>query len=332
MAARLTILFLLAVLFVAARPTAVGNWTKRSAGTMTGLRSVYFLDDMRGWAAGGAGTLLTTSDGGQTWQIKRRWSGDILWDVYFADAQTGWLLAERSIHNLKTNEETRSYVLHTKDGGATWTRLNLFGLDPGMLLVRFAFAGKAMGYVFGEYGTLYASSGGEELWSARAVPTRRLLLGGSFIDGGRGWLVGAGATLLQTIDGGESWREHKIAELENARLNAVVFVDERHGWAVGAGGTIVRTADGGKKWETQTSANGEDLFDVKFIDKSEGWAVGANGTILHTIDGGVRWFTERSGTGHPLARLFFNESSRRGCAVGFGGTILTYAPEVASPE
>lgn len=299
---------------------------------MTGLRSVYFLDDMRGWAAGGAGTLLATGDGGQTWQVKRRSSEDTLWDVYFADVQTGWLLAERSIHKLKTNDEARSYILQTKDGGATWTRLNLFGLDPGMLLVRFAFADKAIGYVFGEYGTFYASSSGEELWSARAVPTRRLLLGGSFTDAKSGWLVGAGATLLQTIDGGETWREHQIAELENARLNAIVFVDEQHGWAVGAGGLVIRTTNGGKKWETQTSPNGEDLFDVKFIGKSEGWAVGANGTILHTIDGGVKWVVERSGTTHPLARLFFSESSRRGCAVGFGGTILTYAPEIASSE
>ncbi len=49
-----------------------GAWTRRAVGTMTGLRSVYFLDDMQGWAVGGAGILLATNDGGQTWQVKRR--------------------------------------------------------------------------------------------------------------------------------------------------------------------------------------------------------------------------------------------------------------------
>ncbi|MEJ7711481.1 MAG: YCF48-related protein [Pyrinomonadaceae bacterium] len=63
-----------------------------------------------------------------------------------------------------------------------------------------------------------------------------LALGGSFNAAGRGWLVGAGATLLQAVDAGETWREQKIAELENIRLNAITFVNERHGWAVGAGG------------------------------------------------------------------------------------------------
>ncbi len=326
-------LSLITSLIVATESTTRGAWTRRTAGTMTGLRSVYFLDDMRGWAVGGAGILLATSDGGQTWQVKRRSSEDTLWDVYFADPETGWLLVERSIHKLKTNDETRSYILKTKDGGATWTRINLFGLDPGMLLVRFIFTDKATGYVFGDYGTLYASSSEEEEpWIAQALPTRRLLLGGSFNDAGRGWLVGAGATLLQTVDAGETWREQKIAELENIRLNAITFVNERYGWAVGAGGLIVKTVDGGKKWEMQTSPNGKDLFDVKFVSESEGWAVGANGTIIHTTDGGVKWLTEESGTTHPLSRVFFNESSRRGCAVGFGGTIVTYSPEAASSE
>lgn len=309
-----------------AEATAAGSWTRRSAGTMTGLRSVYFLDEAKGWAVGGAGTLLSTQDGGQTWQTARRFSEDVLWDVYFADAQNGWLLAERSIHKLKTNDDLRSYLLQTKDGGATWTRANLFGLDPGVLLLRLVFADKSVGRVFGEYGTLYVSGAEPALWTAQAVPTKRLLLGGAFLDHARGWLVGAGATLLQTIDGGETWREQKVTGIENLRLNAITFVGEQHGWAVGAGGTIISTNNGGRRWETQTSPNGEDLFDVKFVDASEGWAVGAGGTILHTTDGGKQWATERSGTTHPLSRVFFHPSSRRGCAVGFGGTIVTYSP------
>ncbi|MEJ7711480.1 MAG: hypothetical protein WKF84_16840 [Pyrinomonadaceae bacterium] len=65
----------------------------------------------------------------------------------------------------------------------------------------------------------------------------------------------------------------------------------------------------------------------------KGWAVGANGTIIHTTDGGVRWLTEESGTTHPLSRVFFSESSQAaGCAVGFGGTIITYPPKTASSE
>lgn len=322
--------FLSPVLAVATQSDGAGTWTRRSAGTMTGLRSVYFLDEAKGWAVGGAGTLLSTTDGGQTWRVNRRSSEDTLWDVYFTDAQTGWLLAERNIYKLKTNDEPRSYLLRTKDGGATWTRTNLFGLDPGVLLVRFVFTDKAIGHIFGEYGTLYVSGAEEGMWTAQAVPTRRLLLGGTFFDDARGWLVGAGATLLQTDDAGETWKEQKIAGVENTRLNAITFVDERHGWAVGAEGTIISTKNGGKKWEAQTSPNGEDLFDVKFIDEHEGWAVGAAGTILHTSDGGSRWSVERSGTTHPLSRIFFHKASRRGCAVGFGGTIITYAPAASS--
>lgn len=310
----------------ASESTAAGSWTRRTTGTMTGLRSVYFLDETRGWAVGGAGTLLSTQDGGQTWQLARRFSDDTLWDVYFSDAQTGWLLAERNIHRLKTNDDLRSYLLQTKDGGATWTRANLFGLDPGLLLVRLAFTDKTVGRVFGEYGTLYVSGAEQGLWAAQAVPTKRLLLGGTFFDNARGWLVGAGATLLQTIDGGETWREQKVAGVENVRLNAITFAGEQHGWAVGAGGLIISTKNGGRTWQAQTAPTGADLSDVKFIDEREGWAVGAGGTILHTVDGGTHWSVEPSGTTHPLARVFFHKQSRRGCAVGFGGTVVTYTP------
>jgi hypothetical protein len=48
------------------------------------------------------------------------------------------------------------------------------------------------------------------------------------------------------------------------------------------------------------------------------------------MDGGRQWFVEPSGTTHPLERLFF-VNRERGWAVGFGGTIITYAPSTSAP-
>jgi photosystem II stability/assembly factor-like uncharacterized protein len=57
----------------------------------------------------------------------------------------------------------------------------------------------------------------------------------------------------------------------------------------------------------------------------EGWASGSEGTLIHTTDGGRHWASVPSGTTHPLERLSF-VSRTRGWAVGFGGTIIAYAP------
>ena len=118
------------------------------------------------------------------------------------------------------------------------------------------------------------------------APTRHLLLGGTFIDDYRGWLVGAGATILQTSDGGETWHVSHLAGAQGVRFNATSFIGNRLGWAVGSGGAVFRTVNGGRTWEAQRSGVSADLFDVKFLDALEGWAVGADGTAIHTADGG----------------------------------------------
>ncbi len=344
-----------------------GVWTKQQTGTLAWLHAVHFIDEQRGWAVGGKGALLATTDGGRHWQTKKSATEDSLEDVYFADERTGWLVCQRSIYLLKTADETRSYLLHTTDGGATWTRVEAAGKDVDARLMRIVFADRTRGFVFGELGAMYATTDGGATWTRQRVPTRHLLLDGVFLDAQQGWIVGAGATLLQTSDGGATWREGRIENVPVSqssntagdavaatdasniftsspasnsfpilqsrgaatRLNAVSFVDARAGWAVGAGGAIFATSNGGRTWRALSSPTTADLLDVKFFDQREGWAIGAGGTVLHTIDGGLSWQLEPTRTPHPLERLSF-AGRTRGWAVGFGGTIMAYAP--AAPD
>src|SRR5256885_15681266 len=99
------------------------TWTRQKSGTMAWLHSVYFLDQNRGWVAGSNGTLLKTTDSGATWNKVSTFTRDTLRDVYFADDNRGWLLAECDLLKLKTNDEARSYLLKTNDGGIMWQRV-----------------------------------------------------------------------------------------------------------------------------------------------------------------------------------------------------------------
>jgi photosystem II stability/assembly factor-like uncharacterized protein len=300
-----------------------GTWTKQRTSSLAWLHAVYFLDQNRGWAVGSRGTLLSTADGGKSWQPKPQPTEDAIRDIYFADALQGWLLCERNIYDLRSNDEQRAYLMKTTDGGNHWKRVNLRGVNVDARLMRALFSNGGRGWAFGEGGSIYTTRDSGATWIKLQAPTRYLLLGGVFIDENSGWLVGAGATILQTSDGGETWHQSRMPGPTNIRFNAASFIDARYGWAVGSGGAIYRTINGGRSWQSQSSGVIADLFDVKFLDAAEGWAVGAEGTLLHTRDGGLHWITEPSATPHALERIFFTDRSH-GWAVGFGGTIISY--------
>jgi len=319
-----SVLCLLLTAFCLLPSASAATWTRQPSGTMAWLRAVYFLDQNRGWVAGSSGTLLKTIDGGQTWRKLYPLTKDNLRDVYFANERIGWLVAERDVLKLETNDEPRTYLLKTEDGGFTWRPVLLNGFDINARLVRAVFTDADRGWVFGETGVVLATRDGGAHWVRQPSPTKHLLLGGAFADYAHGWLVGAGATILQTSDGGVTWQSGNVRAGAGARFTATSFVGNSLGWTVGTAGRVFATSDGGRTWFEQRSNVNDDLSDVKFIDATEGWAVGAQGTLLFTSDGGVHWSAAASGTSHALERLFFVDRTH-GWAVGFGGTVLMYS-------
>jgi len=267
--------------------------------------------------------LLSTIDSGKTWQKETQPTEDAIRDIYFSDEENGWLVCERNIYDLRSNDEPRAYLLKTNDGGRHWSRVNMRGATVDARLTRAIFSRSGRGWAFGEGGAVYTTNDSGTNWIKLQTPTRYLLLGGAFIDENSGWLVGAGSTILQTSDGGETWQQSRLLNAVNVRFNSTSFVDARLGWAVGSGGAIYRTLNGGRSWHPQISGVNADLLDVKFLDAVEGWAVGVEGTVLYTNDGGLHWTSEPSGTPHALERIFFADRTH-GWAVGFGGTIIAY--------
>ena len=67
-----------------------------AGGTAFGLNSVYFIDELNGWAVGG-NVLIRTIDGGNTWnQIKTDTTLGYN-SVYFVDVDTGFVFGEDGI-------------------------------------------------------------------------------------------------------------------------------------------------------------------------------------------------------------------------------------------
>lgn len=306
------------ILCFACFQTANAVWIKQNSGTLAWLRSVYFTNPNKGWIVGGKGTFLTTDDGGKTWRQNKKITEDNIRDVYFSDEKNGWLLCERNIYS--AGSQPLSYLMKTFDGGESWEKSDFS--ETRERLSRILFAPDGSGYAVGESGAFLMLQNDKKTWKKSALPVRYLMLGGKFTDASHGLLVGGGGTILFTEDSGSSWNQAKLDDDPKTKLASVFFVDRKTGWSVGDAGKIYFTNNGGKLWRGQSSDVVENLSDVFFVDPQEGFAVGDGGRILHTATAGKIWKIEKSNVRHKLEKVFFVE--KKGFAVGFGGTILTY--------
>ncbi|MEP6913802.1 MAG: YCF48-related protein, partial [bacterium] len=247
------------------------------------LNTVYFLDSKRGWVGGDNGFLSRTDDGGRTWVRQAVGTSDAINDIYFRDKEDGFLLAGNAIFG-------------TRDSGTRWSETRRFlpaefdGASVELYSVRFA--SKKKGWVVGSVSKrdrvvdsiLVITDDGGETWQLRRAPSRSELIHIDFDNDRRGWIVGAGGTILNTVDGGQTWSKQNSGTM--ATLYHIDFRNDKKGWAVGGGGAILRTIDGGQTWSPVAVTKNSTLLSVQFVNDDDGWAVGRSGTILRSDNGG----------------------------------------------
>ena len=121
-------------------------------------------------------------------------------------------------------------------------------LAPTSLLLDLAKAGERFVAV-GERGHVLLSDDQGATWrQAKSVPTRAMLTAVYFADAEYGWAVGHDETILNTIDGGETWTRSHFAPDAAQPLLDLWFANRISGIAVGAYGAYLTTNDGGRHW------------------------------------------------------------------------------------
>ena len=104
------------------------TWTRQGSQSQAAgvdLYDIHGLDQDNAWAVGGIfkgyGLILHTTDGGTTWS-RQGTAAQIpnvrLYSVHAVDKQNIWVAGENSA------------ILFTKDGGITWTSVNVSSLPP----------------------------------------------------------------------------------------------------------------------------------------------------------------------------------------------------------
>jgi len=92
--------------------SALAGWIPLNSGTTTDLEDVCFpVDAVTGYAVGGGGLILKTTDGGATWDSLPGSHPGWQMAVHFpVDAVTGFAVA------------SGGRIIKTTDGGATWEK------------------------------------------------------------------------------------------------------------------------------------------------------------------------------------------------------------------
>jgi photosystem II stability/assembly factor-like uncharacterized protein len=166
------------------------------------LMDVWFQDEQRGWAVGAFGTLLATTDGGQSWSSHAQLIDNP--DEFHLNAITGdgkgrvFIAGEAGV------------MYRSLDSGDSWEALEPFyeGSWFGSL---YSQQDSAL-LVYGLRGHLYRSGNFGSDWQAVGMHNELTLSGGSVSDDGDIVLVGAVGTILHSGDGGLTFRQRMLPD------------------------------------------------------------------------------------------------------------------------
>jgi photosystem II stability/assembly factor-like uncharacterized protein len=211
--------------------------------------AIAFWDAQHGMVVGdpldGRAEILTTDDGGATWQ-RRSPPAALPDEGSFAASNTCLTLLGKREAWFGTGGPSGARVFHSKDRGLTWsaaaTPVRSDGAAAGIFSVAFADAHHGMA-VGGDYSkdkedrqnTALTSDGGRTWTAPPGVGPRGFRSAVAWLPGRKLWIAtGTSGTDVST-DGGKTWKL-----FDSSPYNAMSFVPGGDGWAVGQQGRIAR--------------------------------------------------------------------------------------------
>ena len=289
--------------------TTTFGWETLNSGTTKDLNDIHALDDNNAIAVGIDGTVLTTTDRGDTWNTVTSFTtlelkcvseggggggsspttyiggakGNIFKSTDWASWETCNKWTSSMIRDLSVMDTATAAAISssdgskrfrvTEDGGTTWDDIG----SPTNANRAIFFPNLTFGYAVGNNGAIEQYLGVS--WEAKTSGTSVTLRAINAYGPNSVFVVGNDGTIL--FSDGSTWVTQESTTIQN--LNAITRPEENTAWAAGLNGTILYTEDGGT-WTSQESGTTEHLYGVSA--PSEGglvYAAGEGGTILRLI-------------------------------------------------
>lgn len=248
-------------------------------------------------AVGGMGTIVRSTDGGESWQRTTVPGKPFLVDVAACPDGT--------MHAI---EKTDGFWTAGADG--EWSRQPLPEMTEPTALA--CDASNAI-WVTGGFSTILSSKDTGASWESWSLDEDLYLTTIQFVDAQNGVATGEFGTVLRTSDGGVTWS--RATDLPDSFYpQGAFFTSPARGWVVGLNGTIWETGDGAQSWQQAQTGVNAPLYGISgFGDTLV--AVGDNTTVLYYRMGDAGWT--------PLDDTSKSRTYLRGIAGLDGGRFVT---------
>ncbi len=214
------------------------------------------------WAVGERGVICFSEDAGATWTTRITPFECSLKSVCFLTNTIGWVAGNRTQPGASSQQS--ALLLHTRDGGRTWT--DLTGIAGNTSIGTSNLPAAALP------GILHVQYFGLESAVAVTAPMRNR----------------SGHAIFRTADGGLSWSPIQADQSGGPWLGAQ-FLSESDGIVVGLHLSYAAVVADQAVIINRPEPTLRAIRDVSLDTNARGWIAGDGGFLLATSDGGVTW-------------------------------------------
>ncbi len=230
------------------------------------LNNITFYNDELGIITGDTSLIQKTLNGGNTWSDISLDQKFYINDSHIFDENRYTLIGDDGV------------ILSTLNGGSDWL-INSLNMNVNLNAIDFY---DGNGVLVGDNGMIWYTNNGE-VWEKSVPATVYLLNDVVFINKDIILAVGAGGTIVRSINAGKDWQIIETGYAKN--LNAIQFSSELCGYIVGDNGLILQTNNGGISWSSFNTDINKELTSIDVNDKGEYVVVGCAGLIGIINDG-----------------------------------------------
>lgn len=246
------------------------------------LYSACFPDPSTGYVVGQTGTIMKTSDFGQSWSIqtKNELSRFVLFQsVCFPIADTGYAM------------DHYGFIYKTTDAGINWDTVYY---ENDEYLNSMSFTSTRNGTIVGSGGKILRTDNGGDTWEYQIYPSSNYFTSIFFTEPDIGYITGSDGVILKSINSGNSWLT--LNADSGLTFNDCFFTSSTRGCLVSADGKIRNTYDGGQTWTETNLGDSIYFFKVSMFNSDTmlvtGRVMGSFSyypILMRSINGGNSW-------------------------------------------